>query len=112
VTERELVLEQPIEWLEGTHYLAIRRPNGKLSGPYVCTKRDDDFTVLLSRDLDFVPDFSGKQEPPFYMFGLAEKWCRPALITDIKPQGTDSVSVSAVNYDARVYADDDNSPPV
>lgn len=33
----------------------------------------------------------------------------PVLITEISPSG-DTVDVSAVNYDARVYADDDNAP--
>jgi len=31
------------------------------------------------------------------------------LVTDISPSG-DTVDVTAVNYDARIYADDDNSP--
>jgi hypothetical protein len=51
-------------------------------------------------------------ELALFQFGAANRWCLPALVTDVKPKGTDKVSVTAVNYDARVYADDDNLPPV
>lgn len=108
---RAIIVGQPLEWGTGTHYLAIRKPDGKLSGPYTCTQGSDDFTVIVDSDLDFTPNFDGRQEPPFYMFGTATQWCRPALITNIKPQGTDTVSITAVNYDDRVYGDDDNTPP-
>jgi hypothetical protein len=32
------------------------------------------------------------------------------LITGISPNGTESASVEAMNYDVRVYADDNNAP--
>ena len=62
--------------------------------------------------IDFTPDVSWKIEPPHLQFGPATRWCYPALITDVKPSGTSSVSVSAENYDERVYLDDDSFPPV
>ncbi|WP_444922932.1 hypothetical protein ACJJH9_12165 [Microbulbifer sp. DLAB2-AF] len=49
-------------------------------------------------------------EPPLCIFGEAERWSHPALITDIKLSGTERVSMTAVNYDERVYTDDDNKP--
>ncbi len=108
---REIVLSDPVEWGIGTHYISFRKPDGTLSGAYVCTIGNASNSVLLNADLDFVPDCSGKIELPLFQFGEANRWCLPALITDIKPSGTDKVSVTAVNYDYRVYADDDNSPP-
>ena len=38
------------------------------------------------------------------------RWCYPVLITSIDP-GDHSADVEAVNYDVRVYADDDNFAP-
>lgn len=112
VKGRELALSEPLEWDNGTHFISLRKPDGTLSGPYVCTKGSLENNVLLTTDLDFTPDCSGRMELSIFQFGVANRWCLPALITDVKPSGTDKVSVTAANYDVRVYADDDNSPPV
>lgn len=104
-------VNNPLQWGEGVHHMALRRPDGTLSGPYVVTPGDDAYSVLLPSGLDFQPVTDGSMEPPYYMFGEAESWCYPALITDIQPQGTERVSLKAVNYDDRVYADDDGFPP-
>jgi hypothetical protein len=112
VNGRTLTLSEPLEWGVGTHFISLRKPDGTLSGPYICTAIANEYSVLLSTDLDFTPDCSGRIEPSLFQFGAANRWCLPALVTDVKPSGTDKVSVTAVNYDARVYADDDNSPPV
>jgi len=111
VNGRELTLSEPLDWDAGTHFISLRKPNGTLSGPYTCTAGNTDYSVLLTSDLDFMPDCSGKMELALFQFGVASRWCLPALIKDIKPSGTDKVSVTAVNYDERVYADDDNFPP-
>lgn len=109
---RMITLSEPLEWGVGTHFISFRKPNGTLSGPYTCTKSNVEDSVFLLSDLDFLPDCTGNIEPSLFQFGLADRWCLPALITDIKPSGTDKVSVSAIKYDERVYADDDNLPPV
>lgn len=102
---------EPLDWAaEGVHMVAIRKPDGTVSGPYVAT-RVDDWRMTIPA-IDFTPDVSWKIEPPHLQFGPATRWCYPVLITDVKPSGTSSVSVSAVNYDERVYLDDDNSPPM
>jgi hypothetical protein len=110
VNGRVLTLSEPIEWQAGTHFISLRKPDGTLSGPYTCTTTTTDNIVILNTDLDFTPDCSGIIEAPLFQFGAANRWCLPALVTDVKPSGTDKVRVTAVNYDVRVYADDDNSP--
>lgn len=107
---RELTLSESLEFSKGTHFISIRKPDGTLSGPYTCTKASIENGVILGSDMDFNPDCSGNMELPIFQFGVASRWCLPALIKYIKPSGTDKVSVNAVNYDERVYIDDDNSP--
>lgn len=102
---------EPLAWEEGaSHVIALRRPDGTAAGPYAAMRGDDDFEAVIADDLDFVPITGGAQEPTHVVFGKTTTWSYPALITDIEPSG-DSVDVTAVNYDARIYADDDNSPP-
>lgn len=99
-----------LDWSKpGEHRVLIRRKDGTASGPYVATRVDDyRFTIPT---LDFVPDLSGEYEPPFIQFGHKDNWIYRALIREVNPSGTKTCSVSAVNYDERIYADDFNFPP-
>ena len=104
-----LTVSEPMEWTSGDHIVAIRNPDGTLNGPYEATQGADEFEIIA--DLSTVPVLGLDQEPPQILFGTVDRWVFPSLVTSIKPSGAESVSVQAVNYDARVYADDDNSPP-
>lgn len=108
-----VVLEssEPLDWsTPGQHKVLVRRKDGTASGPYLAT-RIDDYTFSIPT-LDFVPDLSGQIDtPPIIQFGHESKWVFPALITDVSPRGTRTCNVKAVNYDVRMFADDDNFPP-
>lgn len=106
-----LHVSEPLKWEEGqSHVVGYRRPDGTLAGPWPATPGIDDYSVIANIPQPW-PVVTLKMEPPHVYFGTAERWTFPALITDIKPQGLESVNVSATNYDVRVYADDDNFPP-
>lgn len=108
---RTLTLSEDVEFGTGTHYIALRKANGTASGPYVCTQGAASNEVILASDLDFVPVINGRQDPPFYMFGIAAEWCERVLIQKIEPSGTDRVNITAINDDDRVYAYDDAVAP-
>lgn len=55
------------------------------------------------------PEVTLKQKLPHIDFGSADRFEFPALITDIQSQGIDGATVSAVSYDARICAND-NEP--
>lgn len=102
---------EPLDWTQpGTYKVIVRRRDGTASGPYVAT-RVDDYRFTIPGQLDFVPDMSGVTEAPIIQFGHGSKWVYPALITDVTPSGTKSCKVEAVNYDPRVYLDDNNYDP-
>lgn len=106
-----LTLSEPMEWQPGAdHVLAWRTPDGSTAGPYPVTPGADDFQVLVTMPQPW-PDPDARQEPPHVLFGTTERWSYPALITRTNPQGLETVSVEAENYDPRVYEDDDNAPP-
>jgi hypothetical protein len=100
---------EPLTWKAGaSHVVGLRRPDGTVSGPWPAT-RVDDFRLSVPL-LDFEPDVSWDVEPPHLLFGETTRWCYPVLVTSIQP-GDYSADVEAVNYDVRVYADDDNFAP-
>lgn len=106
-----LRVSEEIQWQDGKdHVIAYRKADGTLAGPWPATKVGD-FMVQAPIPASERPIVSLKMELPHVYIGTTEEWCFPALVTDITPRGTDSVSVSAVNYDARIYTDDDNYPP-
>jgi sulfur carrier protein ThiS len=105
-----LHVSEPLVWESGaSHVVGYRRPDGTIAGPYPASPGADEYSVIANIPQPW-PVISLKQEPPHVYFGTAERWTFPALITQIAPQGIESVRVSAVNYDGRVYADDNNSP--
>lgn len=103
-----MTVSEPMEWTSGDHIVAIRNPDGTLNGPYAAEQGAGDFEIIA--DLIDVPVLGLDQEPPQILFGTSDRWVFPSLVTSIKPSGIESVSVQAVNYDARVYDDDDNAP--
>lgn len=106
-----LTSSEHLDWsVPGDYLVIVRRKDGTASGPYTATMVDD-YTFTIP-SLDFVPDLTGMIDtPPIMQFGHESTWCFPALITDVAPRGTKTCAVKAVNYDVRMYADDDNFPP-
>lgn len=110
---RSIYLDNPeLQWQSGqTHVVALRKPDGTLSGPYNVSPGSASNEVVIDANLDFTPVLDGSIEPPLYMFGITTRWCNGVLIKDIKPSSTDQVSVTAELDDERVYLDDDSPAP-
>lgn len=105
-----IVSSEPLDWSAGgPHVVAIRKQDGTLSGPYPAT-RIDDYRLSVS-GVDFTPDTTWDTEPPHILFGPLNRWSYPALIASISPSGNNRVAVEGFNYDARVYDDDNATPP-
>lgn len=105
-----LVSSERLDWSAGgEHWIALRRRDGSASGPYVAT-RIDDYRLTIPA-LDFVPVLDSAMDAPVLQFGPKARFCYPALIKEVNPSGTVSCNVAAVNYDGRVYIDDNNFPP-
>jgi hypothetical protein len=110
--QARLHVTEPLRWMAGEpHVVSFRRPDGSVSGPWPATRGADDHEVLVPIPRDQWPVVTLKHEPPHVYFGPADAWSYPAIVRSVKPGSNDSVSVSAVNYDARIFEDDDGRPP-
>lgn len=100
-----------LDWSKpGTYKVVVRRKDGTAAGPYVATRIDDKTFTIPS--LDFVPTFNDDGAMnAIIQFGHSDKWIYPAIITEVVPKGVKTCSMKAVNYDVRMFADDDNFPP-
>lgn len=112
IVGRSVYVDAILKWQSGqSHILALRKPDGTLSGPYTASIGSTSNEVIIDSDIDFAPVFDASIEPPLYMFGITNKWCNAVLIRDIKPSSVDKVNVTAELYDDRVYLDDNSLAP-
>ena len=109
--DAKITVTEDMDWSGTGHVVAFRNEYGELVGPYSATIGDNDREIVAAIPAVDWPDTTARQEPPHVYFGTAEKWTFPALVQSVEPSGGLEVGISAVNYDARVYADDDNTPP-
>lgn len=106
-----ITVSEPLEWEDGkSHVIAYRDESGETIGPFPATQGPDDYTVLVSIPQPWPAVLPSDREQTHIYFGTTERWCFPALITEISPSGPLQVGVTATNYDERVYADDGSAP--
>ncbi len=112
VDGRTLTLSEPVEWEaeeetaeSPTHYIALRRRDGSLSGPWPATPGADERTVELGEDLDITPYTGADEERTHFAFGAGEAWGLRARVLAVRPRG-EQVEITAVGEDARVHEAD------
>ena len=101
-----LELSEPLEWADGeTHYIALRRRDGTVSGPWHVLPSADDRHVVVAEGLDFTPYTGASEERTHFAFGVGEAWSLRARVISIRPRG-EQVEITAVGEDARVHEAD------
>lgn len=127
VTDRDsytLTLDPAPEWATGeTHYIRLRRPNGKEFGPVRVIKgANDNLAVLHSSDLATVESQQGITlanvllradggEYPTYALGTADNQSKLVKVLTGQPNG-ETFTLSIVVDDERVHAADLGDPPI
>lgn len=98
-------------WKDGaSHVVSWRKANGKIAGPFPCTKVND-FYLLATIGSEPLPTINGTQEPPHLLFGTSTEYGYPAIVTKVSPSGRMDIAVEAVNYTDAVYAYDNATAP-
>jgi hypothetical protein len=100
-----------------TYYAAFKEQGGEYSGLFQISMGSPNnvITIIDSPGLDFTPvtdsspDSDG--ENTLVTIGTSDQWGKRAIIRNVEPQGDEEVNISAEEYVADMYSDDDNSPP-
>jgi len=100
---RTAALSESPTWGSGTHYIALRRRDGSLDGPYVVTAGASANQVVLPEYPAITPYVGGAEERTHFTFGWAETWRQPARVLSVRPRGLHSVEIECVNEDANVH---------
>jgi len=98
-------LSEPPIFSAGSHYIALRKRDGTVDGPYLCTMSGEN-EVTLSSAPAFLPYTGGNAERTHYAFGSATNWRQPARVLSAKPQGESLVTIECVNEDDSVHTAD------
>lgn len=99
----KLMLSEPVSFVDGqTYYLALRRKDGTLAGPYKVTATDYDTEVMLQTQPDMEILTGTDAERTHFAFGTADKWSVLARVTGIRPRSA-KVEITAVIEDNRVH---------
>ena len=104
-------MSEPLRWKSGeSHVLAIRRPDGTATRPLLALAGDTPNQVIATIQPEDVPTVTMRQELPHVFFGPENGWRWDAIIKSVRMGANDQCTVQAVNYDDRIYADDDSGP--
>ena len=102
-----LTLSEPLIFAVGQqHYIALRRSNGSVSGPWACAAGIDAFTVILSQTPDMIPYVEQSMERTQFAFGPGTTYAQSALIVSVRPRNDHIVELTAVNDNPAVHAAD------
>ncbi len=100
-----LTLSEPPSWTEGqTHYIALRKRDGSMVGPFEVAAGDAANKVALVDALTITPYVGSEEERTYYSFGPGDEWGKPCLVKSLKPRnGGEQVEIGAVVEDSRVH---------
>ena len=102
-----LTLSEPLIWEPNAgHYIALRRRDGSLAGPFqVEAVAGNDRQVHLMEALDITPYTDTSEERTHFAFGAGEAWGAKARVIAVKPRG-EHVEITAVAENDAVHTAD------
>lgn len=105
-------VSEPLEFSdEATNYIVFRNRDGSAVGPFVATKTNDPYVILI--DITVAKDMyvSDLEEYPLFQFGVADKWAKLCKVVNLTPSDGETVEIACTAYDARVFAYDNQTAP-
>jgi hypothetical protein len=101
-----LHLSEPLTFEEaGAHYIALRKRDGSVSGPWEALPGASPTEVRILGELDITPFTGASEERTHFAFGKGETWAVLARVTGVKPRG-DLVEISCVAENDLVHTAD------
>ena len=105
-------LSEPVTFADADpHYIALRRRDGSVDGPYLVTAGSHDKQVIFAELPDIQIDTGTRRERTHFAFGKADQLYIEARVLGIKPRGLERVTVSAVIESDFVHTADTGSAP-
>lgn len=113
VAGNNITVSNNLDWTGVTSFLlAFRLKDGSLSDTFTATRNGADNSLTLSGGTvpAGLPTYGTATEPTTVLVGEASSWTRNALVTSVRPRGTDNLTITAVVDNGAVYDDRPWSP--
>lgn len=107
-----LTLSKPVVFQVGlTHQILLRKKDGSAAGPYTVTAGTASNKVVSASAISEDFFFDDQHEPPYYLFGSADRVQQNYKVTNVIPSEEEEVEIQAVIYNPVVHSFDDVDPP-
>ena len=107
VATRTATLSEPVTFTTGNHYIALRRRDGSVAGPYLVTAGTAANQVVFDAVVPPETPYTGSaEERTHFAFGPGEAWRQRALVLSVKPDSLNTVTIEAINEDENVHLAD------
>lgn len=107
-----LTVSEPLRWSDsGAHYIALRRRDGAIDGPYAVTPGLQVDQAILAQTPAIPIDVGGARERTHYAFGQSSALYILARVAGIRPRAPERVEIAAVVESDAVHAADLGVPP-
>lgn len=94
---------ESLTWTAGqTHYMAFRKRDGSVDGPYIVTQGTDEFSAVVAGSPSLYISDGVSEEPTHYQFGPGERRGLDCQVLGAHPTGDGKVELSLVNYASSV----------
>jgi predicted phage tail protein len=97
-----LTLSEPLEWSEGTHWIALRKRDGSVAGPFEAAPGATAQDVVLAEDPGFAPYTGTAEERTHFAFGPGEAWSLKARVLAVRPRG-EQIEIACVGEHDAVH---------
>jgi hypothetical protein len=108
---RAVTTSEPLTWGSGTHYIALRKRDGSVAGPYQVTKGLQANQAVLQSAPAITPDTGGGRERTHYAFGAGQALYMLARVVGIRPRSPERVEIAAVVESDYVHTADSGAAP-
>lgn len=103
---KTLTLTENMVFTTGTHYVALRKRDGSMDGPFVATAGGSANQLVLVTAPSFTPYTGGSEERTHIMFGPGQAYTQLARVLAAKPKSLTMVDIEAINEDSNVHTAD------
>ncbi len=100
-----LALSEPLDWGEGTHWIALRKRDGSVAGPFEASPGATAHDVQLAEDPGFTPYTGTSEERTHFAFGAGEAWGLKARVLAVRPRG-EQIEIACVGEHEAVHTAD------
>jgi hypothetical protein len=102
---RTLVVSHPFDFSEpGTKYVALRKRNGEIAGPFEATAvPGNPHAIVLGAGTLPPLSLGGDAERTHVAFGVGETYAKPLKVIGVKPRSMHEADIIAIDDDERMY---------